>query len=56
MKTKLILALEHALDRLNSIPHNYKDTNFMLIEDALQTEYVNKNIPSEKRMCYLRKE
>lgn len=32
---RLKKALRHALDRLNSIPHSYRDTNFKLIESAL---------------------
>ena len=33
----LVRGLEHALFRLNSIAHRYADTDFKLIEDALET-------------------
>jgi hypothetical protein len=36
MEAKLLKALEHALQRLNAIPHRYDDTNFRLIEEAIK--------------------
>ena len=35
---KLLSALKHAEFRLNSIPHNYDDTDFRMIRDALALE------------------
>jgi hypothetical protein len=36
IKLKLVEALEHALKRLNDIPHRYIDTDFELINEALK--------------------
>lgn len=54
MKTTTIKALEHALIRLNAIPHKYADTNFKLIESALKEQYENEEIVLEERLAYLR--
>ena len=51
---KVIASLEHALERLNAIPHIYDRTNFKLIEETLQQEYERQNIPNDKRIRYLR--
>ena len=37
MKKLLYEALKHAYKRLNDIPHKYADTDFKLIEKALNT-------------------
>ena len=34
-KSKVLAALEHAQDRLNAIRHNYADTDFRLIREAI---------------------
>jgi len=53
-KTKTIMALEHALNRLNDLPHKYNNTDFKLIESSLINEYEKYDVPMEKRVIYLR--
>ena len=38
-KTTTIKALEHAIARLNQLPHRYADTDFKLLELALKEQY-----------------
>lgn len=54
MKTKTIEALEHALTRLNNLPHKYNDTDFKLIESTLKEWYKRSRTPIKKRLAYLR--
>ena len=51
---KVVAALEHALERLNALPHNYDETNFRLLEETLKEQYEKQNIPNDKRIRYLR--
>jgi hypothetical protein len=53
MKPKVVQGMEHALNRLNSLPHNYNDTDFALIEEALQILYDNYGVPENEKLVYL---
>jgi hypothetical protein len=49
MKTITIKALEHAITRLNQLPHRYADTNFKLLESALKEQYDLNSVPIDER-------
>jgi hypothetical protein len=50
MKNNTVKALEHALTRLNDLPHKYDDTDFKLIESALREQYWLGRVPMEDRL------
>jgi len=50
MKDNTIKALEHALTRLNELPHKYEDTDFKLIEGALREQYYLRSVPARDRL------
>ena len=51
--SKTLKALSHAYERLNQIPHNYRDTNFTLIEEAIKelAKAENKKKHHSKGLC-----
>jgi hypothetical protein len=55
IKSKTVLALEHTLNRLNSIPHKYSETDFKLLEDTLKDRYEGEGIPNRSRLPHLRR-
>ena len=53
-KSKTIQALEHALNRLNNLPHKYSETDFKLLEAALVEEYNKDKIEPNEWLSYLK--